>query len=94
MKKLKAAGKPSFHMFEQINEPVEVVTAFRASQAVPSKFLWQGREVLIKKVNLAWSHWEGRSKIYYFAVSDGVNYFKLRFDSDKLKWILLESYTD
>ena len=81
-------------MFEQVNEPIEVISKFAENKLIPVKFLWQGREFIVQKVNLTYSTWEGRSKIYYFAVSDSMNYFKLRFDSEKLSWTLLESYTD
>lgn len=81
-------------MLEQINETVDVVTLFKQNKTVPWKFLWQGKEFVISKVNLTYSTWEGRSKIYYFAVSDNCNYFKLRFNTDSLCWTLLESYVD
>ncbi|HEV8600978.1 MAG TPA: hypothetical protein VGQ87_00025 [Patescibacteria group bacterium] len=81
-------------MFEQINEPVEVGVLFKQGKTLPVKFFWQGREYLIKTVNLSYSAWEGRTKFYYFAVSDSVNYFKLKFDTQNLNWTLLESYVD
>lgn len=81
-------------MFSQINDPIEVVAFMKAGEIRPLKLLWHGREVVIKIVNLSWSRWEGRSKIYYFAVSDSTDYFKLRFDTDKLSWTLLESYIE
>lgn len=81
-------------MFSEINEPIEVMTLFRDGKALPLKFFWHGREITIKTINLTWSHWEGRAKIYYFAVSDSANYFKLRFNSNSLNWTLLESYVD
>jgi len=81
-------------MFEQINEPVEVGVLFKQGKTLPLKFFWHGREYLIKTVNLSYSSWEGRTKFYYFAVSDSVNYFKLKFDTQNLNWTLLESYVD
>ncbi len=81
-------------MLEEINQPIEVMTIFKENQVFPWKFLWQGKEYLIKKINLAYSSREGRSKIYYFAVSDNTNYFKLRFNTENLRWTLLESYVD
>ncbi|HEX5430135.1 MAG TPA: hypothetical protein VFX17_03625 [Patescibacteria group bacterium] len=81
-------------MLEQINEPIEVVTIFRQGKAVPFKFLWNSKEYLVKKVNLSYSSREGQGKIYYFAVSDSVNYFKLQFDTETLNWTLLESYIE
>jgi hypothetical protein len=87
------AGSEDF-MFEQINEPIQVATLFRDGELKPLKFLWKGREFLVKTINLAYSAFEGRSKIYYFAVSDQNNYFKLQFNSDSLVWTLLESYVE
>lgn len=81
-------------MLEQINEPIEVIAKFAGNKTIPVKFLWQGREILVKKINLAYSRWEGRTKFYFFAVSDDTNYFKLQFNSDNLNWILLESYVE
>jgi len=80
--------------FNQINEVIEVVAIFRANKANPVKFAWQGREYKIEKLNLMHSRFEGRSKIYYFEVSDKVNYFKIKFDTDKLIWTLIETYAD
>ena len=81
-------------MFNEINEPIEVIAKFSGNKAIPVKFLWQGREILIKKINLAYARFEGRSKFYFFAVSDNANYFKLQFNSDNLTWTLLETYAD
>lgn len=81
-------------MFTEINEPIEVAANFTQNQLLPFKFVWNGRDVIIKKINLAYSSWEGKVKIYYFAVSDDANYFKLRFDTGSLGWTLLESYMD
>ncbi len=81
-------------MFEQINESIEVIVKFQDNQLKPVKFLWHDKEYLVQKVNLAWSSREGRTKFYYFAVSDGANYFKLRFDSENLSWMILESYSE
>jgi hypothetical protein len=81
-------------MFEEINDPIQVATVFAGGEIKPLKFLWHGKEFLVKKVNLAYSRFEGRAKVYYFAVSDQNNYFKLQFNSDNLIWTLLESYIE
>jgi hypothetical protein len=81
-------------MFETINEPIEVIAKFSQNRTIPVKFLWNGREVLVSKVNLVYSRLVGRTKFYYFAVSDSANYFKLQFNSENLQWTLLESYAE
>lgn len=81
-------------MLEQINEPVDVITIFKQGNMEPYKFLWKGREFIVRKTNLAYSCFEGRVKVYYFAVSDSCNYFKLQFNTDNLHWTLIESYVE
>jgi hypothetical protein len=81
-------------MYEEINDPIQVASLFKDGELKPLKFLWHGKEFAVKAINLAYSRFEGRAKIYYFAVSDQNNYFKLRFNSDDLVWTLLESYVE
>lgn len=81
-------------MLEQINDPIDVIAKFTGDKTIPVKFLWNGKEFLIQKVNLAYSQFIGRTKIYYFAVSDSANYFKLQFNTETLAWTLLESYAE
>lgn len=81
-------------MYEPINQPVQVAALFWDGHAKPLKFLWNGREYPVKSVNLAYARHEGRSKLYYFTVSDESNYFKLQFNSDDLTWTLLETYVE
>lgn len=83
-------------MLETINQPIEVVAKFSSNNLTPVKFFWpgHGREILIKKVNLAYSSREGRTKLYFFAVSDDSSYFKLQFNSESLSWTLLEVFSE
>ena len=82
-------------MLEQINEPIEVEAYFGPQGgARPLKFIRHGREYVIEKVNLMYSKWSGRTKLHYFAVSDGANYYKLCLDSENLKWTLVEIYAE
>jgi len=78
-------------MLEEINEPIDVIAKFKQGNLIPVKFLWHLREYHIQKVNLSYSSFEGRTKFYYFAVSDGANYFKLEFNTENLQWTLLEA---
>lgn len=83
-------------MFEQINEPVRVLSVCEPEGELlsPLRFVWHDRTVSVKSVNLSYSVWEGRNKVYYFAVSDSVNYYKLKFDPGNLKWTLVETYVE
>ena len=81
-------------MFNEINDRIEVIAKFAGNKTTPVKFLWGNREILIKKVNLVYSRFVGKTKFYYFAVSDSANYFKLQFNTEDLQWTLLESYAE
>jgi hypothetical protein len=81
-------------MYDLVNEPVDVLVAFRENRAVPWIMKWHGRKYTIKRVNLIHATREGTKKIFYFSVSDLLNYFKLKFDTETLEWRLVEIYTD
>ncbi|OGE80442.1 MAG: hypothetical protein A2660_03140 [Candidatus Doudnabacteria bacterium RIFCSPHIGHO2_01_FULL_45_18] len=81
-------------MLETINEPIEVVARFSKDQVIPEKFIWHGRAIVVTKLNLTYSRFEGRVKFYFFAVSDSTNYFKLQFNTENLTWTLLEVFSE
>ncbi|HTL39202.1 MAG TPA: hypothetical protein VL306_00080 [Methylomirabilota bacterium] len=81
-------------MLESINEPIEVMALFKLKHTMPNRFWWQGKEIVIQKINLAYSKREGRNKFYFFAVTDGANYFKLQLNAESLTWTLLETYVE
>ncbi len=81
-------------MFNEINEPIDVIVKFMGNKVVPLKFLWNGREIVVSKINLVYSSVAGRTKFYYFSVSDMANYYKLQLNTDSLEWTLLENYVE
>jgi len=81
-------------MFEQIKEPVDVLASFSGGQIRPRAFLWRHRKYKIDSVNLAYSARDGKDPIYFFAVSDGLNSFKLSFRPSVMLWKLMEMYMD
>lgn len=80
-------------MYDLVNEPVEMFVAFKHNRVAPWIMKWNGKNYDIKQVNLIHVVREGGKKIFYFSVSDLLNYFKLRFDTDTLEWHLVEIYT-
>lgn len=81
-------------MHEKFNEPIEVEAVFLRDRVVPRSFAWQGVIYHIKNIGLKHHVLLGREKIHYFSVSDGVNFFRLRFSGDSLKWQLEEIYNE
>ncbi len=85
---------PSFYRplmsYEKVQQPVDVVIAFRKRRPEPIIFKWANRYYHIKKVNLVHSERLGREKIYYFSVSDDTTAYRLSFRTESLSWQLDE----
>lgn len=81
-------------MHQELDDAIQVAATFTNGRLSPVKFVWRAREYKVVQINLTYSRFEGRAKIYYFAVSDGANFFKLRFDSHSLAWSLIETYVE
>lgn len=79
---------------QKYNDPVDVLASFCGTKAVPHALKWNRRRYNIDKVNLVHVAQEGRGKVFYFSVSDKLNFFKLRFDTNNLEWRLLELYSE
>jgi hypothetical protein len=77
-------------MYEKINEPVEVMAAFKKEGAEPMTFKWGNRHYRINKVNLVHTEHDGREKIYYFSVSNETASYRLSFRAQSLTWMLEE----
>lgn len=81
-------------MYEQINQPIEVLCAYVKGKSLPLFFRWNNKRYKIDKVNFVHSVRHGRDKMYFYSVSNKTNYFKLCFNTEKNKWSLLEFYTE
>lgn len=79
-------------MAETVNEHVSVdlVSSHTKGAAFPYVLSWRRRRYLIQKIGLHHTFREGRVLFHLFSVSDGTTYFKLQFDTETLRWKLLE----
>lgn len=79
-------------MAETINESVSVnlLSNNLKHTATPSSLYWRGRRYQVAKIGLHYITREGRTLFHIFSVTDGVTYFKLRFDTETLLWKLIE----
>jgi len=76
-------------VFEDIREPVEVITLFRNGIMQPLKFRWNNRVYKIDRVHGKWVSDEGLNKFFHYSVSAGSpDCFELCFSSGKLSWEL------
>lgn len=81
-------------MHEKINEPVEVLVKFSKTKVEPAFLKWRLKTYRLEKVNLVHKERRGNDKIYYFSVSDKINFFRLAFFTGDLSWRLEELYCD
>lgn len=73
--------------FEDIFEPIEVISYFKDGQLRPLRFRWNGRVYKIQQVNGHWVSHRGYNKQHHFSIiSDSQDYFELQFDSTDFDW--------
>ncbi len=84
----------SMYMHEYMNDPVEVTVDFFGRRVRPREVQWCNRRYPLTRVNLVHGAREGTKRVFYFSVSDAVNFMKLRFDTETLEWRLVEMYTN
>jgi hypothetical protein len=80
-------------MFESLNDPVDVLTAFVGGQLQPLRFRWQGKVYRVRKVTGRWGRREGQTQLQYFSVETarGETY-ELCFDHRAPRWILSRAW--
>jgi hypothetical protein len=76
--------------YEKVQEPVEVLVAFRNERPEPMLFKWGNRYYQVKKVNLVHAERVGREKVYFFSVSDESSAYRLSFRTESLAWRIEE----
>lgn len=81
-------------MTEKINEPIDVLVKFNKTKIMPSFFKWRNKTYRVEKVNLIHHLRDGNNKIYYFSVSNNINFFRLAFSTKDLSWKMEEFYSN
>lgn len=82
-------------MSESINESVSVdlLSNCIKGKAYPWAIHWRGRRYTVTQIGLHYIERAGRTLFHIFSVTDGITFFKLRFDTETLNWQLLETET-
>ncbi len=82
-------------VFEEPNEPVEVLTHFENGRVHPLRFRWRGRVYKVEKVHGNWSQPKGLEREHHFAVSaDNSDTFELVFDTTDFRWHVARVVTE
>ncbi|MBI1799195.1 MAG: hypothetical protein HYR73_05870 [Candidatus Eisenbacteria bacterium] len=80
-------------MFESLNDPVDVLTAFLDGQIQPLRFRWKGRVIRVARVTGKWNRRDGQSRLQYFAIEDASNTsYELCYDPRGPHWILCRAW--
>jgi hypothetical protein len=81
-------------MYDNINEPIDVIVSFKKNEVVPKFFNWRRKIYKITKVHLVHASKAGTQTLYHFSVTDETNYFQLVFNPFTLTWILATIYNN
>lgn len=73
-----------------IQEPINIWVLFEGNSIKPHTFFWRSRKIKIDKINLVHTSKEGANTFYHFSVSSGGNFYRLKFDVGRMRWILEE----
>jgi len=80
-------------MFESLNDPVDVLTAYVEGGMQPLRFRWRGRTIRVRKLTGRWNRREGQTLLQYFALEgEGQGTYELCFDPRGPKWILSRAW--
>lgn len=72
----------------EILEPINVWVFFKKGIIQPYLFFWNNRQIKVDQINLVHTSKDGADVFYHFSISSGSNFYKLRFEIKKLKWLL------
>lgn len=74
----------------QVNEPIEVLAAFKKSGLAPLFFKWNGRKIKIEAVDLKYKFKRGDTLFRCFLVSCANASYKIICDSQNMSWTIEE----
>ncbi len=72
----------------EIFEPINVWVFFKGIKIEPHIFFWKNRRIKIDSINLVHMTRNGDSVLHHFSVSSQGNFYRLLFDTTRLKWFL------
>jgi len=80
-------------MFESLNDPVDVLTAYVDGSVEPLRFRWKGKVIRVR-VTGRWSRREGQTLLRYFSVEgSGSETYELCYDPRGPRWIVSRAWT-
>jgi hypothetical protein len=81
-------------MFETLNEPVDVLTAFLDGRLRPLRFRWKGRVIRVRRVTGEWTRREGANRLSYFSLEGpGDETYELCYDPRLSSWKICRAWS-
>ncbi len=81
-------------MFESLNDPIDVLTAFTDGRMEPLRFRWKGEVIRVRQVTGRWSRREGQAVLRYYSVEGAsADSYELFYDPRGPRWILSRAWT-
>ena len=82
-------------MYQDMDEPIEVLVFFRKSRMEPRRFRWKDRVYKVSEVTGNWSTDIGAYRVRHFAVVDeSSNFFQLSYDERKTSWVISKIWVE
>jgi len=82
-------------MYQDVDEPIDVVVLFQNNHMVPSRFKWNDRVYKISEVTGDWKTDVGSFRVRHFAVVDSSsNFFQLSYDERKTCWMISKIWVE
>ncbi len=75
--------------YEDIGDPIEVITLFQGGRMRPLKFRWNNRVYRVSKINGGWVSDEGYNRRRHYAVcADGPDVYEISYSIETMIWEL------
>jgi hypothetical protein len=82
-------------MYQDMDEPIEVVALFEQHRMRPVRFRWNGRVYKVSEVTGDWKTDIGAYKVHHYAVVDNSsNFFQLSYDERQNSWIISKIWVE
>jgi len=82
-------------MYQDMDEPIEVLVFFRKNRMEPKRFRWKDRVYKVSEVTGDWNTDIGTYRVRHFAVVDeSSNFFQLSYDERKTSWVISKIWVE
>jgi len=82
-------------MYQDLNDPVDVIVIFENQVMRPARFRWKGQIHKVARVTGAWKSRDGEQGVRHFAVVDTrANFFQLTYNERLTRWVLSRTWVE